>query len=467
MLLFYGAITRARQHLVLSYPAVNGAGQLLFPSPYVTAVRELFEPGALEIIPVGGLDPVPRSDHILTASDVRVFATSQVHRRQPGLFRALCDDPETAETGRNILASAEAGRHRFHTRGFTFYEGRLADAENIRRIARRFSSQYEFSATELERYASCPFKFFSSHLLSIEPLESPESTTDYRERGLVVHNILAVLHREMVEQEPMPDGWSRGQIASRLCELIHAKLARRTGESDLRTALTLVETQILDEWAEQYAAQLIEYRERFAEVWETWPEPAQIELPFGDVPPDSDVAAESSFDSLALGTGPGRTLVQGRVDRIDVGTFEGRTVFNVIDYKTGKPRRFSLEDIRSGTAIQLALYAFAASRLGFCGAQAVPFQMGFWSLAETGFIAGLRDRRRQSAAPSPLASDVWQSLEESIDELVPRLAAGIRTGSFPVYNDDENCMRLCPYNTICRVRQIRPLRDKLEKYIDV
>lgn len=43
MFLFYSVVTRARQSVTLSYPAVNSKGQPVFPSPYVT-VRSHFLP---------------------------------------------------------------------------------------------------------------------------------------------------------------------------------------------------------------------------------------------------------------------------------------------------------------------------------------------------------------------------------------------------------------------------------------
>ncbi len=47
MLLFYGLVTRARQSLVLSYPAIDEKGQPLLPSSFLSAVLDLFEPGAV------------------------------------------------------------------------------------------------------------------------------------------------------------------------------------------------------------------------------------------------------------------------------------------------------------------------------------------------------------------------------------------------------------------------------------
>jgi hypothetical protein len=58
---------------------------------------------------------------------------------------------------------------------------------------------------------------------------------------------------------------------------------------------------------------------------------------------------------------------------------------------------------------------------------------------------------------------VLAELESTLDELIPRLAAGIRSGHFPVDSDDPHCTDRCPYRTVCRITQLRPIRDRLQK----
>ena len=49
LLMFYGVVTRARKQLVLTYPVVGDEGQPLSPSPYLSALVELFHPQALPL----------------------------------------------------------------------------------------------------------------------------------------------------------------------------------------------------------------------------------------------------------------------------------------------------------------------------------------------------------------------------------------------------------------------------------
>ena len=114
----------------------------------------------------------------------------------------------------------------------------------------------------------------------------------------------------------------------------------------------------------------------------------------------------------------------------------GHPAYVVIDYKTGQRPRLANDDLISGRSIQLGLYLTAIKRLGLVGADAVPYQMGFWSLKETGFKPGMGRAKFE-----PLDKAIIQSLEILLDDLLPRLAEGIRSGRFVVENDDQNCRR--------------------------
>ena len=154
----------------------------------------------------------------------------------------------------------------------------------------------------------------------------------------------------------------------------------------------------------------------------------------------------------------------GRIDRIDVGRAGGSTVYTVIDYKTGRAAGKKFDSLDSGRALQLALYTLAVTRLEIIGPQAVPWQMGYWRIRETGFAPDVKRRRSKDGGPLPqLETAAWESLVGTLELVVPRLVAGIRLGRFPVFNSDPQCAGACPYNTVCRVAQIRALPAELGK----
>src|SRR5262249_2210362 len=149
------------------------------------------------------LDPVPRLERVLSGADVRVFGMAEALAGRPALFRALCEScgtgSEQAQAAANCLAAIEMNVRRFHSAGFTNFEGRLENPRNIDLLRQRFSPNHEFSATQLEAYAACPFRFFLSNVLAIESPVTPDIETDYGRRGTLVHDVLAELHQEQRE----------------------------------------------------------------------------------------------------------------------------------------------------------------------------------------------------------------------------------------------------------------------------
>ena len=464
MLLFYSVVTRARASLTLSYPNTNNAGQPLFPSPYLTALCDLFEPGAIPHTQVGWLDPVPADDALLTAADFRIAATAGVRRGVPELFRRLVETPESRSVAGNILGGLALNIDRFHTDGFTRYEGLLRAPENLRNLRRHYDGDYEFSTTQFESYADCPFKFFLSSVLEVDALESPEAETDHRTRGTVVHNVLASLHEIAEADDDAQPNWTAQQLADRFRELVEAQLGRRPPDSQLQSALRNVELRLMSDWADAYAEQWFDYRDSFQRVWEDSPSPSQLEVPFGKARDQPGESPQEHFPCLVFEDDDAQTRVCGRIDRIDVGSVDGQSVFNVIDYKSGSPKAFKQDDVSAGKAIQLALYTLAVDRLEIVGHDARPWQMAYWSLKNDGFLSALKQGRQKQNADSPLDEAVLASLEAVLDELIPRLSGAIRNGRFAVHSDDPHCMRYCPYDTVCRVRQIRSIEDVHRKH---
>ena len=463
LLMFYGIVTRVRKQLVLTYPIVGDEGQPLSPSPYLTALKELFDPQVLQEKLEEQLDPVPSLDRLLSPSDARIRGMFDALAGSPALFRAACEAQPAAV---NCLAAVDMNLRRFQTAGFTNFEGRLENPRNIEMLQARFTEGHEFSATQLEAYAQCPFRFLMSQVLTLEPPAAPEVETDFGRRGTLVHDVLADLHRVLVEEsENAPDGEARPrgeEITKRFQTLLEEKLRARPVASQVQQALQRIEQRLLAEWGDAYGRQWDEYVAGLPREENAPPLPARFETAFGTPRPGSEPAAKN-LPPLVFGAGPEAVRVGGRIDRIDVGQVEGRTVYTVIDYKTGSRSRVKIDSVETGRKLQLVLYMLAVVRLEIVGPESQPWQMGYWHVKETGFTADGKQKRSKEGELLPLEEEAWQALVQTLEEVLPRLAGGIRTGRFPVVNADKDCTAGCPYNTVCRVAQIRALPDDFGK----
>lgn len=464
MLLFYGIVTRARKRLVLTYPVVSADGEPLSPSPYLTAVQELFSPSALPVVREEQLDPIPAADRILTSSDARVRGMQEALSHRPGLLRATCEDRSAGPASRAALAAADMNALRFHTPGFSNFEGLLENPTNLARTARQFSCEREFSATQLEAYAACPFRFFVSQVLRVQPLAAPGVETDYGERGTRVHAVLADLHRRFVRADGgsssrVPTG---AELAAEFERLLGELLGQLPERSELESALLSVEQRLLTEWGQAYGGQWEQYLQ--AQPGAAPLGPALLEVAFGQ---QAAHGAAGAAPALTVGL-PGHTVrITGRIDRIDAAERDGRTMFSVVDYKTGAPQAFTPDDLATGRKLQLALYTLAVCRIEqLLGPRAVPAQMGYWHIRERGFLPGLKPRGWKAGDPLPgLSEAAWDAIAQQIDDVVPRLVESMRRGAFPVFNADESCTARCELRTICRVGQIRSLSPHLHKRV--
>jgi ATP-dependent helicase/nuclease subunit B len=458
MLLFYGVVTRARKSLTLSFPSLSDGGEPLFPSPYVTAVSELFESESLTTESRGQLDPVPNSlAECMTEAELRVLATRQALEGDAELFATLADRPESEQAALNIVAAAEMAAARFATRGLTNYEGWLSDPKNLKRLARRFGRQHEFSASELETYAAHPFRFLLQCVLGLEALVDPGPATDHARRGSTLHQALAALHRKLAEEALQ--AVSADSLAESLRHEIEARLAPG-GDSPLHQALRHIERDLLAKYADRYGGQWKMYLEVFNKHWDSPPRPAHLEVPFGNPHTDDQDETNRIHPVVEFGADGEAVRVCGRIDRIDVGVAAGRPVFNVVDYKLSRsPHRFTPDELELGRSLQLAVYAAAARRLGLVDGEL--FQLGFWSLGGNGFLCGLKTGTRTF---QPLEAETAAMIEETLDRVLPQLAASIRRGQFPIVTDDPDEKYYPDHAAVARVGPFRAVADILEKH---
>jgi ATP-dependent helicase/nuclease subunit B len=461
MLLFYSIVTRARLGLTLSFPSVSAAGQPLFASPYVAAVRNLFVPEALCVTASSDLDPVPPRERTLTGADLRLVATAEVREKKPGLFRLLAEGPAWAPAARSVLASAEMAAARNEQTGFSAYEGMLQREANRRRVADLFHRDYQFSATQLQSYAACPFRFLLSQVLRIEPQESMETEIDARGRGLALHRLLRRLHDPNSQRERgsgLPCGSEIGQL---LRDLAGEHFLPPDECTPFERAVLTVERRFAELFAEWYSDQWDVYREALGDGWDESPVPRYVELPFGDVPLRGDERHPHAQPFAVFGSDADQVRVQGQIDRIDVGRRDKTTAFAVIDYKTRSGERFDLKDIRAGLALQLAIYVSALRQSKLLGPDTGLFQMLYWNLTRNGCVSALKGGR--SKRMEPIDAAIVHEMERSLHDLLPRMAGRLRAGEFPVHNEDRNCTGYCSYSTVCRVNQVRSVEQERQK----
>ncbi|MDF1542035.1 MAG: PD-(D/E)XK nuclease family protein [Anaerosomatales bacterium] len=300
-LLFYTAVTRPRKRLVLLRQATDVTGQALRPSVFWDEVLDLYrDPGARQD-DEGHPEGLPR-----VCRPLNTLAESSV-----------CYSP-----GRRQERASGRGRPSRPSRGA------LASGDVLAAVR----TQDEFSVSELERYAICPYRWFVDR--AVRPREI-DVAFEAREAGSAAHEALAVFYER----------WS-GTGAPR--RVLPEDLPEALLMADEAVDAVLKQTPDTRGLAEELAAGRV--RRWVAGVLEDDADllpgytPIHHELAFGR-------EEERPFE-LA------RVALKGRIDRIDSG--HGGLV--VTDYKSAASVSGHASFAGSGV-IQLPVYLSAAAAL--------------------------------------------------------------------------------------------------------
>jgi hypothetical protein len=280
------------------------------------------------------------------------------------------------------------------------------------------------SATSLEAFGGCSFRYFLSHVLRVAERDEPEDRVDIdpRDRGIAVHEILERLLMERLEAgvAVLPDDEQR---LAAISEDVFDELERRG-----RTGSALhweLEQELIGE-------QLGDFRRLDGELRAAGGRPLAAELRFGldDATPPVEVA-----------TGDRMLRFRGAADRVDGW---GDDLVGVIDYKTVKYAKSTDEvtaGLYNGQFLQLPLYARAAKeRFGASRATAA-----YWYLA--------RSTESERATVDLDLVDPW--FLEALDVYSRTITAGLfmlRPGEPTTWprHTFESC-RYCEFDAICPV----------------
>lgn len=279
--------------------------------------------------------------------------------------------------------------------------------------------------TSLERYASCPFRYFLQSVLGVAEGddEADPLRTMSKHRGLLVHAALETFWKTVPARTSPEQRWSGAEreqlhdIADRLFDE-----SRQAGHSPeglmLEVELTTLQTHLDD---------LLDEDEVIRRTEGLLTDPADVEAPVRNVVIDRPSGVPVVF--------------RGRIDRIDRSLDGGRVV--AVDYKTGsaaKAPNVERDPVAAGKALQLAVYARALAERH----PNASVGSAYWYVTDA--TAGAVRRAVE-----------WNATTESrLKSVVDVMATGIEGGAFPLVPGDEdnrsyvNC-RTCPYDRLCPV----------------
>ncbi len=274
----------------------------------------------------------------------------------------------------------------------------------------------------IQDQAACPFRAFAAHRLGATVLEQPHEGLDARERGNVLHAVVASL-------------WGSLRSSERLAALTDEELDHEVAQA-VDLGLTRWRTRRESVFKERFLA--LE-RERLQSLLREWLALERQRAPF-------EVLAVEAARSVEVG-GVRLELRLDRADRLDGG---GDLL---LDYKTGKAQTGSWFDSRPDEP-QLPLYVLAAEGrpAGLAFARLARGDCVFEGLAERDDIApGIEAFAGAKGRTGEWTSqlDAWR---QTLDALGEQFRSGVVTVDPKRY---PGTCDLCHLGALCRVKELR------------
>ena len=430
--LFYELISLAGESLTLSRPTVQDGAPWVASHLWREAVRVFGSSAEMtERIPVGA---VVSAAEAASPDEALLAAAEALSESQIGdgwLYNWLL--AEQGDLWARVSSARRIELRRASRRlRHDHYSGRLSQPALIAYVAAELGPQRVWSASQLNDYGVCGFRFFAKRLLKLETLEEPEDGLDARKLGTVNHEILERTYHEI---------GGRGLTIT---------------PENLDEALAILDEQAAD--VLEHAPRRFSFK---ADV--LWQQEREnllrrlhvlVRRDFSPLSPVADLTAaprrpymlEEGFngrDTVIPIEVDGRTealRVRGFIDRIDYSA-DGAVI---IDYKTGSTP-IPVSDMTEGRNFQMMVYLRAAEQVlaAKAGLQAPPLLGGlFWHI-----------RSQQASGTLRVDGDEGQDHLRRAEQHIGRYIAAGRRGDFTVHPGkmkNGRCTHYCEYAKLCR-----------------
>lgn len=408
----------ARKKLVLTWYVEEGEKPKDQASPYIADMSHLYPEVKIEL-----------------PSDNRPASVSEME------FWAAQNDIDWIKKNVGSLffeASVVDKKRQMHQKDT--YNGVLYDLSLRDAIAKRIGKS--FSASALEKYAECPFRFLGERIWRQEEIIPRDEAMQPSEQGSILHETLArFTHKHLGEKLSGYDKKTLEQELKQVFEDVSIEYANKAGfsKNDLWQGEKPRLKRLLKRW--------LDFSYKDSNEWDYTPFAA--ELPFG-----SREGVGSLYLNIEI---PNDMIVEleGRIDRLDS---DGDKIF-ITDYKLSEAPTSS--DLKNGLDLQLSIYLLASAKM-FKNKQ-----------ISGGCYFSLKEAKRQSKlildkniphkelTYSEIENDetgiclnkTWVGFRNFTEYLLKNYIQDIYMGNFIL--NPRKCNKYCQLKDICRINEVQ------------
>ena len=321
-------------------------------------------------------------------------------------------------------------------------------SENITKFLDEIS-QREFSISQLETFAKCPFKYFAERVLKIKPIEEPTEEIEPLELGNILHSILYDFYKKVID-ENIPLNYEGSDEFNYLKKIIFEIAENKITALNLNSPLAFFEKEKIFGIEGKKELSIL-YKFLISETEDASSfTPKFFENSFGNV-----ASRKNNFNkNVEIGD----VKLRGTIDRIDVDVNEAQ--FNIIDYKL-KGKRPTVQELFDGLSLQLPVYLIAGKQIlteseniDYNANDMIIYSLNFKDEKFGKFPINLKGRGKMSLEEKKLLNE---ELLNSTKDKVLQYHEKIKRGNFhlsQLENREEKVCNYCDFNSFCRVKEV-------------
>jgi ATP-dependent helicase/nuclease subunit B len=422
--LFYELISIPTQSLTLSRPAYED-GKAWLPSNLWRQVTALFSdhPDIIATYrqPLG--EPVALENAITFDEVATAIIHTLTHNPHDEIARGALN--WLAEQAPDLVHNIELGLtvelSRYQGKPSPYYDGQL-DAHLLPELQTIVGTDRRWSASRLNTFGDCGFRFFGQYVLKLEELTPPVEGLDILQRGNIYHEILEKTYQYVMDEGLQIEADNLETVLKHFEPIADDVLNQAPDKYGFRPdELWRYERQSLKERLMKFIQTDFNGDGGFKSGRKTFPltnrRPFMLEEPY-------TFTANIDGEPLTL---------TGFIDRVDQ-TDEGLVV---LDYKSGSAGK-KVQDIAKGRDLQIALYIKALEHKGMTDI----FGGGFWMLGTQELTGAIRN---QEESHRELQDQAWDTVKKSVKQA--------RAGQFaidPAHAEKGKCNQYCEFSKMCR-----------------
>jgi ATP-dependent helicase/nuclease subunit B len=308
------------------------------------------------------------------------------------------------------------------------YSGQIEHPDLIEIIADKLDDDFVWSATRLNAFGTCPYRFFAGNILNLKEVKEPQEGMDQLQLGSLNHNILEDTYKAIQEENLriVPDNMEMAleildeiaiksfKVAPRKHHFRASALWKEQQNVILRRLWLLVKRDFSDE---SPLNKLGEGRRPFA-----------LEMRFG------------FGDNLRIPIGDNSIRVRGIIDRVDIS--DDKLI--LVDYKSGSTKINPIE-MSEGRNFQMMVYLLALNeRIK---------QKGWNYEIAGGTFWHIRDQETSKIMKIEGGLENEETIADAQIHLT-RYLEQMRSGNFavqPSKASNNRCTSYCEFYQLCRL----------------